>query len=106
MRVGRLRHRVELQEATETRGDYGDVTREWSTIATRWAGIEPMSGREIMQADQVNAKLSHRVRMRYDADVTPAKRLKFGSRIFDISSVINRDEKNAELEVLCSEAVD
>ena len=106
MRIGRMRHRVEVQQATETQDEYGEYARSWATIKTRWAAIEPLTGREMTDAQQVVATVSHRLRMRHDADLTPKMRLKFGARIFGIGAVTNLNELGREMWVLCTEEVD
>ena len=108
MRVGRLRHRVQIQSATESADSFGEPTFTWATYARRLASIEPLQGRELFTAQQVNPEITIRVRLRYDqdlADLTPKHRLVFGSRTLEIDSVIKPDERNRELQLLCKEAV-
>lgn len=108
MKAGRLRHRVELQSATETADSYGEPTFTWSTYAHRWASVEPLQGRELFTAQQVNPEVNIRVRLRHDevlADLTPKHRLVFGSRTLEIDSVIRPDERGREVQLLCKEAV-
>lgn len=104
MEAGKLRHRVTVQTATETRDASGEPIRGWADTATVWASIDPVSGREMLAAGQVNAEAVVRVRMRYRA-LTTAQRLKWGSRVFDVVSVNNWNERDHELEVMCREAV-
>ena len=47
MRIGTLRHRVELQEPVENQDGYGEAERTYTTYATVWASVEPLSGREL-----------------------------------------------------------
>jgi len=44
MRAGRLKKRVAIQQATDSRGATGQVIKTWATVATVWAGIEPIKG--------------------------------------------------------------
>lgn len=105
MRIGPMRKRVAIQTATRPRDDYGEPIPSWSTDATVWASIEPLNGRELVSAQQQHAETTHRVRMRFQpgTTVTAQKRLLFGSRIFEIISVINHKEKKRMLELLCKE---
>lgn len=105
MGAGPLRHRVAIQRATNTRDEYGQPVASWSTVATRWMSIEPLTGREAVEAQQINPKLSHRVTMRYDAtaDVTPGDRLLWGSRVFHIESAANIEERDRYLVMTCWE---
>jgi SPP1 family predicted phage head-tail adaptor len=83
-------------------------TPVWATSATRSATVQPISSRELIEAGQVRGELTHRVWLRYDSDtseIAPHDRLKFGSRILEVISVINTEERNEQIEVLCKEAV-
>ena len=104
MDAGTFRHRVEVQEHTETRGASGEIVQGWDTVATRWCSIDPMSGRELTYAQQVHAESRVRIRMRYYAGLTPKHRLKWGNRFFDILDVRNYDERNEFTEIMCAEA--
>ena len=103
MRAGRLRHRVELQENTPTVDARGDPVPDWSTYATVWAAVEPLSGAELVRFQQVQAETTCRVVMRYNADVSADDKILHDSRTLQVLSVINRDDRNIELELLCKE---
>jgi len=103
VRAGKLRHRVTIRESTETRGDTGQITLTWSDLRTVWASVEPLRAQELLVAQQTEAQVTHRVRMRYWSDVTPQKQLVHDGRTFQIASVLNKDERNNELELICVE---
>ena len=105
MRPGRLRHRVVIQRATDAIDQYGDQTKTWASLATVWAAVEPLNGREFFAAAQTQSQVSTRITIRplIDQTITPKDRVKFGSRYFDIQTVINVEERNIELQLLCAE---
>lgn len=105
MRAGQLRHRVILQTLTPGQDSYGDQTESWGDTATVWAAIEPLRGKEYYDAQQINAEITIRIRIRYRSGVTPVMRVKQGSRIWDIKAVIHPEERKQELELLCVEEV-
>ena len=105
MRAGKLRHRVTIESPSESQSDSGEVTSTWAAIATVWAAVEPLSGRERLAAEQAGAEVAVRVRMRYVAGVTPTCRILHGTRYLEIAAVIDPAERGAELELLCREAV-
>jgi SPP1 family predicted phage head-tail adaptor len=74
-------------------------------FATAWASIEPLNGREFFAAQQVNAEVTARIRLRYLPGVTRQMQVKFGSRTFAIESVINVEERNRELQLMVKEVV-
>jgi SPP1 family predicted phage head-tail adaptor len=104
MRIGDLRHRITIQQLTPTQNGL-DSTEVPADFATVWAAIEPLSGREYFAAQQVNAEVTCRIRMRYLAGVTPSMQVKFGERTFAIESVINVEERNRELQLMVKEVV-
>ena len=105
MRAGQLRHKVIIQENTPSRDGYGAEVESWSDFATIWAAIEPIRGREFWESQQINAEVTARITIRYLSVVTPKMRVKYGTRIFGIISVINPEERNRELQLMVKEAV-
>ena len=105
MKTGRLRKKVTIQTPTTTVNLAGNTLETWSTLATVWADIEPLSGREAIQARAFNAEATIRARMRYLSTLTTQCRLYYGTRYLEILSIINKDEMGREMELLCTEAV-
>jgi len=103
--IGKLRHRITLQEIIKTDDGYGGIVETWKDIATVWAAIEPLKGTERYQAQQVQSELTHKVTIRYRAGIKPQMRILYGNRVFDIEAVIDVDERHRWLELLCSEVV-
>lgn len=106
MRAGALRHRVTLKTKTVSRDTFGEEDVTWTTVATVWGSVEPLRGREYMEAKQGQADVSHRVIVRYRASVVPTMRLYLeDGRGFEVESVINRLERDEQLELMCRELV-
>lgn len=105
MRLGPLRHRVTFQQRKTTVDEYGQPVEGWDDIATVWASVEPISGRELLSAQQVQGELTHRIRCRYFAGLVAADRMLFESRGFDLKSIINSMEIDASLEILATEGL-
>lgn len=106
MQAGALRHRLTLETPNTTADSFGEETEApYTTLATVWGSIEPLSGNERLRMQQVQAEVTHRVRIRYRSGVTPELRVKFGTRYFNILSVTNWEERNRELEIMCKELV-
>jgi SPP1 family predicted phage head-tail adaptor len=108
--IGKLRHPVEIQAATETTNEYGEVERTWpGTVidgGNVWASITPITGNERFAGiQQVRPNVSHSIVIRFNGNVTPKHRIKYGNRWFEIDAVLNRDERDELLELLCKEAV-
>lgn len=103
MQAGKLRHRVELHSASTDRSDYGEQTETWSKYDTVWASIEPLQGRELMHAQQISAEITHLARMRYNSSAATEHRVIFGARTLEIISIINPEERNREMVLMCKE---
>ena len=108
MRAGPLRKRVTIQQKTVTRDAYGAEVIAWATYMSGWASVEPLQGREYLEAQQVQAGVSTRVRMRVQPGkrVTPGMRAQYDGRIFNIISVIDVNEAGEELQLMCDEQVE
>lgn len=106
MRAGRLRHRVTIQENVGSENNFGETVDDWQAVTTRWAAVDPLRGRERFEAQQISAEVSHRVTMRYFADLTPTMRLVYDGRVLEIEAVIDVEERGRELELLCRENAD
>lgn len=106
MRSGKLRHEITIQAVTTTQDGYGGQTESWSTFATVRASVEPLQGREYFAAQQVQAEVTTRFRIRYLSGVTPKMRVLYDGRTFNVASVINPNERSHELHIMAVEAVD
>jgi SPP1 family predicted phage head-tail adaptor len=105
MRAGLLRHRVSLQASAETRGSDGEITRTWVTVTTVWASVAPTGGKEYVSEDMLKAAASHLITTRYRPGLDTSMRVLFGTRVFNIESIVNKDERDRELVLVCQEAL-
>lgn len=88
-----------------TRDAYGGEVKNWQPVATVWAAVEPLSGREFFAASQVNAEVTGRIRIRYMAGVRPTMRAVLGERVFEILAVIDPQERHEELQLMVKEVL-
>lgn len=112
MRSGRLRHWVLIDKKTNTRNSIGENVISWTTNIGTWANVSPIRGSNYFAAMQLQASVSHQVTMRYQtlANTTEIRpgycRVRIGStggRVLSIISVINPEERNISLELMCAE---
>lgn len=89
----------------ESRDSFGEPAQEWAQVAQVWASVKPLSGRELWNAQQVQADVTHAVRMRWRQGVDPKMELDLNGRRLRILSVLNLEERNRTLELLCQEQV-
>jgi SPP1 family predicted phage head-tail adaptor len=91
--AGALCQRIELQYPVETRDSMGGIVRTWTTSATVWAQVSPMTSREVVASGQVEGRTSHFIKIRHYSALRQSWRVKYGSRIFNIAGVRNVDER-------------
>jgi head-tail adaptor len=101
MRAGRLDRRVAIQRKTVVLHDDGSAVETWSTIATRWASVNPVSAAERFSVPQIGATQETEFQVRYSediADLSPLDRLVYpiptgspevipDTSVFDIAAV-------------------
>ena len=105
MNAGALRHRCWIQEPTFEPDGYGGTTPSWGTVTVCWGALEPLKGREWIESGLENSEITAKFRMRYFAGIDPTMQLYFGSRTFEIISVIDPEERHKELNLMLKELV-
>lgn len=107
MRAGRLRHVVSIETPTFTRSATGaSKAASWAALtngANVFADIDETTGKEQIQAGQVNPQRPVTVTLRYLAGVTAECRVVYGARRFQIVSFVNVDSRNRTLVLICLE---
>lgn len=107
MQAGKLRHRVTIQtKGTPTRDSHGQEVIVWTTFAQVWGSVEPLRGREFMQASAQEAELTTRIRIRHKDGVLPSMRVLWDGHTYNIRSVQNVYERQIETHLLCTEIVE
>lgn len=106
---GQMRHRITFQKFSGELDAYGDPIQtdaaQWEDVATVWAAIDPISGREFYEAQQSQSEVSHKIRCRYRPGLTTDMRIKYRDRVFEIVSIINWQERGESLLIMAKELV-
>ena len=103
--AAQFRHKVSLQSRTTTISALGEASHTWSTYASAWASVEPLTGREFYENRAVRGEVTHKVTMRYRSGVAPEQRIVFRSRNLEIVSVRNIEERDRLIILDCRESV-
>jgi SPP1 family predicted phage head-tail adaptor len=108
MNAGKFRERVTIQKPKEVRSPSGETTLEWDDLATVYANVLPYSGRDVLQAMQVNMIISHKVTVRYLEGVTPECRILWRNRTLEVAAIMERPSAfgkfdRAHLEIMTRE---
>lgn len=106
---GKMRHRITFQRFSGALDDFGDPLQtdaaNWADVATMWAAIDPISGREFYAAEQSQSEVSHKIRCRYRTGLDTAMRITYGKRRFKIISLIDWEERHESLLLMCKEVL-
>lgn len=103
MKAGKLRHYITIETPTRNGDGQKGYSFSWSTLADVWADIRPTSSSDRFSQNHVYNGTSHQVEIRSLAGVTTKERIKFGTRYFTISGVVNEDERNQRMTLSCDE---
>ena len=84
MKAGKLDRRGQIKVKTSTRDAYGAEILTYSVLATVWAEIMPVSGREYFSVAQFIPEASLKIRMRYREDFDETAKLSHDGVDYDI----------------------
>jgi SPP1 family predicted phage head-tail adaptor len=99
---GQMRERVLLQAPVTEQSPFGEATTEWVDVAEVWASVRGLSSREVLQAQQANAIVTHVVRIRFFPGLTHQHRLIWRDRKMEISSLMERETRTVH-EIMARE---
>jgi SPP1 family predicted phage head-tail adaptor len=68
-----------------------------------WANVMPMTGREYEESQKIRAETTYRITTRYFPHITTDMKILYKSKTFDIVSVLNIEERNTQLQLVCWE---
>jgi SPP1 family predicted phage head-tail adaptor len=101
-----MRHRLALAHISTSQDATGQaVESTGATYATVWGSLEPLSAKELLNAQQQVGEVTHKAVIRYNSSVVRTDRITFDSRTFEVSSVMNPLERKARMELLLKEIV-
>lgn len=114
MKIGKLNKRIAIQQLTATNDDGGGNSEEWTTLATVYASIRPITGDRRFYAQHIEAVVDSEVKIRYRKGVNSTMRvvcppppaegdMPAGTKILNIRAAFDPDGKSVELVMLCQE---
>lgn len=100
--LGRLRHRVTIQQIGRTADGAGGYARDDTPGATVWAEVKLVNAFERFQYQQLQKDITHKVRIRSRSDIEHVQRLTWGSKTLYVESVADpfEDSRPGEWLVL------
>tara|TARA_Y100000114_G_scaffold44835_1_gene40538 strand:+ start:28598 stop:28927 length:330 start_codon:yes stop_codon:yes gene_type:complete len=103
--IGSMREQITIQTIGSTRDTGGGISSNYSDSQTVQASVKPVNGKEVFAQGKLQDRVTHEIMIRYNVSVTPKNRIKFGSRIFNIRSVLNVNERSRYMKILAEEGV-
>lgn len=100
MRAGRLNKRITIQSPATGQDATGEPTTGWTDVATVWASIVDVSGREYVAAGGTQNAAQTKVTIRKRSGITPAMRVVHGSDAYNVEAVLVQDGRG--LLLMCS----
>ena len=103
MPAGKYRHRVTIQQATEPQDSYGQPQENWGDVATIWASVEALVGKEGHSSEdsQVLAQNTTLIKTRYKGEITTKMRILFKGQAFNITSIQDINGRGKEFHLYC-----
>lgn len=105
MRGSKRNKRVIIQSSAETRDSYGAAIETWNTYKSVWANISPDSNNEKLLSDTIDTSSRLKITINYFDGLTHKMRILYNDRVFNIKSIINREERNRDLVLTVVENV-
>ena len=104
---GFLRRRIELQRKTSTPDGAGGSTKGFETYDTVFAEWRPLSGKDRLQAEQIQSAVGYRVLIRFKPSPTNPQapfvkaedRILYKGRPYNIRAVIDVEDRRRWLEL-------
>jgi SPP1 family predicted phage head-tail adaptor len=107
--AGKYDQRVSVCKNEPTTNTDGQKVASETVWIQRWASVEPISGRERLIAQQTQADVTYRVRVRYDRQtktITPTYHLKLrDGTVLNITRAFDVEMRKTEIEMECTQRV-
>ena len=103
--IGKMRYRVKVERATNTRDAGGGISQAFNPVTFIYANIKPTSATSSYRQGMVQEKVTHEVTIRYMTNIDTNSLITVGTRKFNIRGIVNVDERDRFLKLLCEEGV-
>lgn len=88
IKAGSLNQRITFQQKSLTRNGIGEEVFTWSDVATVWAEVIPIRGREFYESAQMQQAVDMRFRIRARSGLDGSMRLLWKTEPYDIIAII------------------
>lgn len=103
IRAGELFQPVTIQKRITATNAEGNTTTTWTDDGTAMVGLQQQSVNELEQSGQLEQETRWIVTIRYPTVVNHESRLVFEGRVLDVRTVVNVNEQNRKVQLICVE---
>lgn len=104
MYAARMDTRITVERPQTGTDAWGQPIEGWALIASTWAAVEPLTGRELFAAQAAQSETTYRVTVRYMAGVDASCRVLLDDgRVLGIVAVIDLRNQHRFIQFLCRE---
>ncbi|SDE20958.1 phage head-tail adaptor, putative, SPP1 family [Desulfuromonas thiophila] len=98
-----FRHPATIVADGEAIGAGGVIDKAVTSVCTTRAAIWPTSAREARENMREGVTVTHNIRIDYRPGINETMRVLFDGRSFEIKGIVNPEEANLYLDLLCEE---
>lgn len=80
MKPGRLRHRITIEQPSQSINDRGEASTTWAEYDKRYAEVKTESASQYRQSERPKGQVKYEVTLRYDYNITSDMRVKWTDR--------------------------
>lgn len=110
MNPGSFDQLVILQRRLEERNEIGEAVITYIDGMTAWAAVEPLTGRELFNAQQTQSEITTRIRIHWRRGVTERMRVVHTRSyqspqerdVYDVLAVLDIKSAHREMHLLCA----
>ncbi len=103
MEIGKLIHKATFFQRMVSKDHIGQEIVSYQPFFSRWCCIKQLSFKETLAAGSERASRMIKIQMRYSPAVTADMQVVYDNHIYDIVSILDKDMRHIELELLCEE---
>lgn len=104
--IGKLNRRIDVLEYQTDRDEYGGELYEWVVVGRVWASIEPKTGSEFFDNQQIKTSQNVIITMRFYAGITVKHRVRYEDKLYEIVAVIDKGTRHEQTILQCKEVID
>lgn len=95
-----------VQRLTTTKDEYGEPVETWVDAFTLKAEVLPVSGREVIRGEQIDARQRYAVPVQTRRGITPKDRLLWRGKVLEIHAAPEVKKNPRWLELACTMEAD